>query len=268
MDSFHAIFLGIVQGITEFLPISSSAHLILTSKLLNWPDQGLAFDLAVHFGSLIAVIIYFRKQTMLMLKGKFDFITRKQTQEADLFKKIVVATIPVIFSGLLLKDLIENSFRDAMLIIGITSIFWGVLLYFADKMPAKIDKVKQIDYKTAFLMGLGQAFAVIPGTSRSGSTMTIARFLKFSRTSAAEFSMLMSIPVIILMVVYKTADIIINNQVLEVSISYLIIGTITSFIFALLSIHALMKFVNKVGFLPFVIYRVLLGCFIFYIVLL
>ena len=267
MDSFHAIFLGIVQGITEFLPISSSAHLILTSKLLNWPDQGLAFDLAVHFGSLIAVMIYFKKQTLQLTKGKFDFLRNKKTEEAELFKKIVIATIPVIISGLLLKDLIESSFRDAVIIIGITSIFWGILLYFADKMPEKIQKVKQIDYKTAFLMGLGQAFAVIPGTSRSGSTMTIARFLKFSRTSAAEFSMVMSIPVIILMVLYKTGEIIINNQVLEVSISYLIVGTITSFIFALLSIHALMKFVNKVGFLPFVIYRVLLGCLIFYTVL-
>lgn len=267
MDLIHAIFLGIVQGITEFLPISSSAHLILTSKLLNWPDQGLAFDLAVHFGSLIAVMIYFKEQLMLIVKGKFDFLKRKQTKESDLFKKIVIATIPVIISGLLLQDLIENSLRDAMFVIAITSIFWGILLYFADKAPSKINKIEQIDYKTAFLMGLGQAFAVIPGTSRSGSTMTIARFLKFSRTSAAEFSMLMSIPVIILMVIYKTLSIIINNQSLEVSYSYLIIGTITSFIFALLSIHALMKLVNKVSFLPFVIYRVLLGCLIFYIVL-
>ena len=266
MDSLQALILGIVQGITEFLPISSSAHLILGSKLLGLPDQGLNFDLAVHFGSLLAVIIYFKQQAYLMVKGKVDFIRRRNTKEAELFKKIFVSIIPILFFGLLMKELVETTFRDALWIIGTTSIVWGILLYFADKQPENIKSINSISYKAAFLMGIAQALAIIPGTSRSGSTMTVARFLKFSRTSAAEFSMLMSIPVIILMTIFNLYEIYINNTVNTISYQFLAIGTISSFIFAIISIHFLMKFVSKIGFIPFVVYRILLGCIIFMLI--
>jgi undecaprenyl-diphosphatase len=266
MDILHALILGIVQGITEFLPISSSAHLILTSKLLGWADQGINFDMAVHFGSLIAVIIYFRKQVFCIIQGNLDFITNKNTKNASLFKKIVIATIPILVLGFFLKDLVETTFRDNIAIIGVTSIFWGILLYFADKKEQTITSSDNITYKTAFFMGIAQAIAIIPGTSRSGSTITIARFLKFSRTVSAEFSMLMSIPVISLMMLLNIYEIYQKSEIASIDYQFLIVGTISSFIFAILTIHLLMKLVNKIGFLPFVIYRIILGIVIFYII--
>lgn len=266
MDYLHAIFLGIIQGITEFLPISSSAHLILTSKLLGWQDQGLNFDMAVHFGSLIAVIIYFRKQFFKIIKGKLDFIRNKKTQESELFQKLVVATLPILLLALLLKDYIETIFRDNLLIIATTSVIWGLLLYFADKQKEEITSDFKIDYKTAFLMGIAQALAIIPGTSRSGSTMTVARFLKFSRTTSAEFSMLMSIPVISIMMLVSSYDIYTQSSTISINYLFLFAGICSSCIFALLSIHFLMKLVNKIGFLPFVVYRLALGAIIFYFV--
>jgi len=267
MDSIQALVLGIVQGITEFLPISSSAHLILTSKLMNLQDQGINFDVAVHFGSLLAVIIYFYKDSIRLCKGQIDTIKGKKSYEASLFKKITVATLPVIFIGLLLKEYVETTFRDAIFIIGFTSIFWGILLYFADKKEETIKKMSEIDYKTAFLMGIAQALAIIPGTSRSGSTMTIARFLNFSRKSSAEFSMLMSIPVITLMMIVNIYDIIKQGESYLLDFKFLLIGISSSFVFALLSIHILLKLVTKIGFIPFVIYRIALGLLIFYIIL-
>lgn len=266
MDSIQALILGIVQGITEFLPISSSAHLILGTKLLGLPDQGLNFDLAVHFGSLLAVMIYFRQQVFVMLKGKFDFFTLKKSNEAELFKKIVIATIPILIFGLLMKSFVETTFRDALWIIGFTSIFWGLLLYFADKKEEKIDSIDKINYKTALYIGIAQALAIIPGTSRSGSTMTIARFLSFSRKASAEFSMLISIPIISLMTLVNIYEIYTEKTHLSIDLTPILIGTASSFVFAILCIHLLLKFVSKVGFLPFVIYRVLLGCIIFYLI--
>lgn len=267
MDNLQALYLGIVQGITEFLPISSSAHLILTSKIFNWNDQGVIFDLAVHVGSLIAVIIYFNKEVLKIMKGKLDLLKFKKTNEADLVKKLFVATIPVIIFGLLIKDLVENNFRENIAIIGIMSIFWGILLFFADKKEEKITSSNSISYKASILMGLAQAVAVIPGTSRSGSTMTIARFLNISRKISAEFSMLMSIPVIILMTIYKTIEIYYSNQAVNIDYMFLGTGIISSFIFAILSIHLLMKLITKVGFMPFVVYRILLGLAIFYVLI-
>lgn len=267
MDSLQALLLGIVQGITEFLPISSSAHLILASKVMNLQDQGLNFDIAVHFGSLLAVMLYFNKQTIQLIKGSADITTHKNTLEADLLKKIIVATLPILIIGLIFKQYVETTFRDAIAIIGITSIVWAILLYFADKKDESIHKISQINYKTAFFMGIAQALAIVPGTSRSGSTMTIARFLQFSRKSSAEFSMLMSIPVITIMMVGNTYEIIQNNSLLLIDWKSLLIGIASSFIFALLSIHWLLKIVSKVGFLPFVIYRVALGVVIFYTIL-
>jgi len=267
MDSIQALVLGIVQGITEFLPISSSAHLILTSKVMNLPDQGINFDVTVHFGSLLAVMIYFYKDTIRLCKGKIDILKRKNTSEADLSKKILVATLPILIFGFLLRNYVETTFRDAIFIIGFTSIFWGILLYFADKKEEKVQELSQISYKTAFLMGIAQALAVIPGTSRSGSTMTIARFLQFSRKSSAEFSMLMSIPVIALMMAVNIYDIFQQAESYTISLEHLLIGITSSFVFAILSIHALLKLVTKIGFLPFVIYRVALGFVIFYTIL-
>lgn len=267
MDLLNALLLGFVQGITEFLPISSSAHLILTSKLFGWADQGLNFDMAVHFGSLIAVVIYFKEQVKQVILGMLDFTCNKKTANADLFKKIVVATLPIVIFGFFMKEFVETTLRDCILIIAITSIVWGILLYFADKQPEDLKDDKKIGYKAALLMGVAQALAIIPGTSRSGSTMTVARFLKFSRIKSAEFSMLMSVPVISLMMVANIYDIYKQSENVVFNYQFLTVGTISSCVFALLGIHLLMKLVNKVGFLPFVIYRIALGVIILAVVI-
>jgi len=265
MTSFQAIILGIIQGITEFLPISSSAHLILTSKILNWPDQGAFFDISVHFGSLIAVIIYFRAYMKVFVKGFFDLLRKRKTTDSELVKKLILATIPVVVIGFMLRDFVENYTRETILIIGITSIFWSILLFFADKKESKITEVDKISYKAAFMIGLTQSLAIIPGTSRSGSTITIARFLKISRKISAEFSMLMSIPVIFIVGIVSLVEQ--KNIILQSELIPLFLGTLTSFVFALCAIHYLLKLLEKTSFLPFIIYRIILGVVIFYIIM-
>ncbi|MCP4355516.1 MAG: undecaprenyl-diphosphate phosphatase [Proteobacteria bacterium] len=267
MNEIQPLILGMVQGITEFLPISSSAHLILTSKLLSLPDQGMHFDIAVHFGSLLAVIIYFRSYIKDMTTGSLDILCRKQTPQADLSKKLIIATIPIIIVGLLAREFIESVTRDSILIIGITSILWSIILFFADKKEEVFSGVNKITYKSAVFIGIAQAIAIIPGTSRSGSTMAIARFLKISRKTSAEFSMLMSIPAILLITGYSTCKVFFAKKIINFDLFIIFIGTATAFIFALISIHLLLKLVEKVGFLPFVIYRIILGFVIFSLIM-
>lgn len=264
MDLIQSIILGITQGITEFLPISSSAHLILISKFSNFPDQGLLFDVAVHFGSILAVIIYFYQDFLKMLKGFKDLINKKKSQEYELFLKLTISTIPILILGLLLKNYAETIFRENIMIIAITSIVWGILLFLADKRKTIIENNNKITYKKAFLIGVAQAFAIIPGTSRSGATITMARFLNISRKVSTEFSMLMSIPIILLITITNFYEIFTSTNFVSFNLEYLFVGIATSFIFALLSIHFLIKFISKSKFLPFAVYRIILGIIILY----
>ncbi|MEH0741949.1 undecaprenyl-diphosphate phosphatase [Vibrio cholerae] len=261
MSYFEAFILALIQGLTEFLPISSSAHLILPSAILGWDDQGLAFDVAVHVGTLAAVIIYFRQEVVTLLSSFFASIFRaERSKEAKLAWMILLATIPACIFGLLMKDIIEIYLRSAW-VIATTTIVFGLLLWWVDKTATLADDEYQAGWKKALFIGLAQAMAMIPGTSRSGATMTAALYLGFTREAAARFSFLMSIPIILLAGGYLGLKLVISGE--PIHTGFLLTGIVTSFVSAYLCIHFFLKLISKMGMTPFVIYRLLLGVGLF-----
>lgn len=265
METIQIIILGIVQGITEFLPISSSAHLVLVPYFTGWADQGLAFDISVHVGTLAAVMIYFRKETYRLLKGMLDATMRKGTEDAWLFWMIVFATLPLIAVAPFIKPFIETIARNIH-VIGVTSIGFGVLLWFADKRPhpPHTEIQEKMNYKKAFIIGVFQVLALIPGTSRSGITMTASRFLGFNRIESSKFSMLMAMPVIAMAGIFTLISDF-DGINWSANPQELLGGIACSFIAAIIAIHGLMKLIEKMSFTPFVIYRVGLGIFLLWI---
>ncbi|MFC1502746.1 undecaprenyl-diphosphate phosphatase [Pseudomonadota bacterium] len=257
MSHFEAFMLALIQGLTEFLPISSSAHLILPSEVLGWSDQGLAFDVAVHVGTLAAVILYFRKEVVTLLSAWVGSIFKgHRSAEAKLAWMIVLATIPACIFGLFMKDIIELYLRSAW-VIACTTIAFGLLLWWADKRATQQDDEYQADWKRSLFIGFSQAAAMIPGTSRSGATMTAALHLGFTREAAARFSFLMSIPIILLAGGYLGMKLVTSGE--AVDLGALNIGIAVSFISAYACIHVFLKLVTRLGMMPFVIYRLLLG---------
>ena len=258
MSYFEAIILAIVQGITEFLPISSSAHLILVPELLGWADQGLAFDVAVHVGTLIAVMAFLRKELQAIIPAwilgwrGFDWDT-----SGKIGWLVVFATIPVGLVGLFAKDLIELYLRSAWVIAATTFIF-GLLLWWADRAADKnVVPMEELTWKQTLMIGVAQAFALIPGTSRSGVTMTAMIALGFSRVASARFSFLMAVPAIALPGLLKGGELASSGQ--AVAWDVLLIGVAVSAITAFICMHWFMRFIEKVGMTPFVIYRILLA---------
>jgi len=245
--------LSIVQGITEFLPISSSAHLILLPHLVGVPDQGIAVDMAAHLGSLIAVVLYFKKDTKMLCKGVYDFILSRHTDDRALFANIAIATIPVVIVGFFFADAIASTLRDPR-IIAVTSIVFGIALYIADKTS---NKLEAMSLRKAWWIGIAQLLALIPGVSRSGITMTAGRVFGFSRVHVARFSLLLSIPTTLAAIILISNDVIINGS--SVSIATLLYVTILTSIVAYLSIASLLEIISRFSFTPFVIYRVFLG---------
>lgn len=261
MSYFEAFILALIQGFTEFLPISSSAHLILPSAILGWEDQGLAFDVAVHVGTLAAVIIYFRNEVVTLLSAFLASIFKgERSKEAKLAWMIVIATIPACFFGLLMKDVIELYLRSAW-VIASTTIIFGLLLWYVDKHSSHAKDEYQVDRKKAVFIGIAQAIAMIPGASRSGITITAALYLGFTREAAARFSFLMSIPIILLAGGYLGLKLVSSEA--AVDLSMLLTGIITSFISAYLCIHIFLKLISRMGMTPFVIYRLILGLGLF-----
>ncbi|MGF1686337.1 undecaprenyl-diphosphate phosphatase [Photobacterium japonica] len=257
MSHFEAFILALIQGLTEFLPISSSAHLILPSAIFGWADQGLVFDVAVHVGTLLAVIGYFRKEVVSLLSAWIGSIFKKQhNAESKLAWMIVIATIPACIFGLFMKDIIELYLRSAW-VIAITTIVFGLLLWWVDARATQKDDEYQADWKRAVFIGLSQAAAMIPGTSRSGATMTAALYLGFTREAAARFSFLMSIPIILLAGSYLSLGLVSSDTPIQLNV--LAIGISVSFVSAYACIHVFLKLVTRLGMLPFVIYRLLLG---------
>ncbi|WP_317929350.1 undecaprenyl-diphosphate phosphatase [Halioxenophilus sp. WMMB6] len=256
MDLFQIVFLALIQGLTEFLPISSSAHLILPKEILLWPDQGLAFDVAVHFGSLIAVLAYFRKDVSRLIIAFFQqFGSRGQTPDSRLAWMVVIATIPAGIAGLLFNDYIETNFRTS-LVIAITTILFGLVLWAADRRSNLSKGVYQIGVATALIIGVAQALALIPGTSRSGITITAALFLGFTRSDSARFSFLMAIPIIVLGAAFETLELFKEHTI---AWSDIFLGAALSAVSAYLCIHYFLTFIERLGMLPFVVYRLLLG---------
>ena len=257
METFQVILLALIQGLTEFLPISSSAHLILPSQILGWADQGLSFDVAVNTGSLFAVVIYFRHEIVVLAKAWFTSLASKQqTQESKLAWWIILATIPAVIVGFTAKDFIETHFRNT-LVIAITTIVFGLLLWAADRMSKAQLTEFQMGWKKALLIGLAQAMALIPGTSRSGATMTAALMLGLTREAAARFSFLMSVPVSFGAALLVTKDLV--SSPAPIDYQALGLGIVVSFVAAYLCIHFFLKFISKIGMTPFVLYRLALG---------
>ncbi|EIW87550.1 UDP pyrophosphate phosphatase [Alishewanella agri BL06] len=256
MSTLEVIILSIIQGITEFLPISSSAHLILPSAIFGWEDQGIAFDVAVHVGTLLAVMLYFRQDIANLTVGWIKSLGGQHSTDSKLAWWVILATIPAGFAGLLAADLIETFLRSPW-VLAITTIVFGLLLWLADATAKQQVSMEQMNWRQALIIGLAQAVALIPGTSRSGITMTAAMLLGLDKVSAARFSFLLSIPIIVLSGGYQASKLL--SEPTQYDISGILLGMLLSFISALICIHFFLKIISRMGMLPFVIYRLLLG---------
>jgi undecaprenyl-diphosphatase len=259
MDIWHIIVLAVIQGLTEFLPISSSAHLILLPHLTGWEDQGVAFDVAVHVGSLFAVLMYFRKDLRPLLESWLKSMkTRKLTPESRLVWGVGIATIPAGLAGLAISGGgLENYLRSPLIIASATIVF-GLLLWWADVIGKRERDEYRLTWKDILLIGVAQALALIPGTSRSGVTMTAALLLGINRKAAARFSFLLAIPIIILAGAVKTLSLV-NQEDIPVDWYALLLAVVFSALSAYLCIRVFISLLDRIGMLPFVVYRVGLG---------
>ena len=260
MDFIQIIALGIVQGLTEFLPVSSSAHLVLASIVMGWKDQGLLMDVAAHAGSLLAVLVYFRKELLDMQNAVFNSEAENRQQTLRLMSYIVVATLPIILSGLIFADQIEQYMRSGQ-VIAFTTILFALFLAYADRTAKELHDEYALCWKGVIFIGCAQAFALIPGTSRSGVTMTAGLMMGLSKVAAARFSFLLSIPTILAAISYKSIKILsapVSVDMVAMTIIFILSGVV-----AYLCIGAFIRFVNIVGMMPFVIYRIILGLLLF-----
>lgn len=259
MSALQAVILGFVQGLGEFLPISSSAHLVLIPWLFKWNDPGLTFDIALHIGTLIAVAIYFWKDWMrLITRG----LTDVHSMEGRLFWYLVAASIPGALVGFLLEKKAETIFREPVLIATML-ILLGVLLYWADRKSIKDIEMNRITFRTSLFIGLSQALAIIPGVSRSGITMTTGLLMGLTREGAARFSFFLSAPIIFGAAIVKLPFLISNPSVITLNF---IIGILVSFVTGILSIGFLLRYIQTRNFLPFAWYRFILGSLVIVIV--
>lgn len=259
MNPLHAAVLGTVQGLTEVLPISSSAHLILIPRFLKWPESGLTFDVALHVGTFLALILYFWRD-VLELVGNFVSGCHGgvNTQAKRLPFYIIAATIPAALVGKTLEAPIEEIFRKSPAIIAALLILFGLLLAFADSAGVKRWRIDRINLKVALLIGLAQCLALLPGVSRSGITITAALLLGFQRESAARFSFLISLPIVAGAAVLKMGHLL-KTGIPADEVVPLLIGISTSAVFGFLSVAFLLKLVQRDSLYPFVWYRLLVG---------
>ena len=263
MTWLQIIVLAVVQGLTEFLPISSSGHLILVPAFFNWSDQGMSFDVAVHFGSLAAVLVFFRNDIAGLLRGAGDVLTgRSDTLQARMAWCIGIGTIPAAVAGLLFAGWIAANLRSPLIVVA-TLASYGVLMALADRFAPRERNFSQIGTKDAIFIGMAQALALVPGTSRSGITITAARLLGIRRQDAARFSFLLSAPVILIATIYEVVMLVTGD--LPIAWENLAVAALISSIVAYLSIDFFMRFVSTLGLLPFAIYRLLLAGVILYV---
>ena len=251
------MILALVQGITEFLPISSSAHLILPATVLGWPDQGLAFDTAVHLGSLIAVVWFFRADIVQLTSAVLRHLFQQTPSEDSRFAfNLLLASLPIIPVGFFGRFFVEANLRSVHVIIATTIVF-GIALLVADLVAKKQRDARDLGWQQALLIGFAQCLALVPGTSRSGITMTCALLGGFTRESAARISFLISIPTIAGAAFIKLMDL--TGAAAPVDWNSLILGGALAATSAYLCIWLFLDVINRIGFLPFVIYRLLLG---------
>ena len=263
MALFQSVILGIVQGIGEFLPISSSAHLILVPYLLGWNESSMAFDIALHFGTLMAVlVIYFTEWWILFISAIKGLTSKKKKvkKQGRMFWYLVIATIPAALVGFVLDDLIEGFFRGQIWLIALFLAIMGVLIYVGDRWAVKHYKDNEVDFedislKQAFLIGCSQAFAVFPGFSRSGTTILAGRLMGLSREAITKFTFLLSVPIIAGATILKVKDLEFTMEV--------IIGVVTSFIVGVVCIKFLLKYIKKHDFSIFAFYRVIIAIIVY-----
>ncbi|MBY5993704.1 undecaprenyl-diphosphate phosphatase [Ferrimonas balearica] len=260
MDPIQAIVLAIIQGLTEFLPISSSAHLILPAQMFGWEDQGLAFDVVTHAGTLAAVILYFRKDIANLLSHWLVSFTGEHSEYSRQAWLIILATIPAGLAGLMFNDVISTSLRSTT-VIATTTLVFGLLMWYADANPSQQKELKDITWQLALLIGLAQALALIPGTSRSGATITAALLLGLTRLSAARFSFLLSIPITLAASGYESLGLLKNPE--PVDWLPLTLGAVVAFFSAYACIHLFLKAIGRMGLMPFVVYRLALAGILF-----
>lgn len=256
VDCLQAYLLALVQGLTEFLPISSSAHLILLPRLLHLPDQGLAFDVSVHVGTLLAVVLHFRKELLEILSG---FL---RGDERRLGLAIFVGTVPVGLFGFLGHDLVETALRSPR-VIATTTLLFGLLLGLADWQGRGTRSLERLTLRDALLIGFAQALALIPGTSRSGITMTAGLLLGLSREASARFSFLLSIPVILLAGGYESKELLFSQESFQAGL--LLQATLVAGLSAYGCIALFLQLIERLGFWPFVLYRLLLAALLFWL---
>lgn len=260
MTVLQALVLGLLQGLTELLPISSSAHLMLVPWLLGWPDHGLAFDVALHFGTLLAIVWYFRREWAALIAAAWQIVVRQkvETEEERRVIYLIIATIPAVIAGLLLDEYVSTVLRDPR-ITAVTLIVMGVLLWLIDRVQPNDRALGSMRAPEALLVGLAQALALIPGVSRSGATITMGRALRLDRRSAAVFSFLMSMPVIAGAAILKLPE-----AIGESGISApLVVGVTAAAISSWLAISILLRYVTRYSYGIFAGYRVLLGIGVF-----
>lgn len=272
MPITHIVVLALIQGITEFLPVSSSAHLIFPSQLLGWDDQGIAFDVAVHLGTLLAVVIYYISDLYeITIHTIKSMITRKQTPQSRIGWFIVIGTMPAAVAGLLLEEFVSTAGRSIH-IIAYTTIGFGLLLGLASYVNRKMnwhtkanlhnnrpDSLRKLNLAQTLVIGFSQALALIPGTSRSGITMTAGLFLGMRPEAAARFSFLLSIPIILASALLEGIKLVTSDVPGVANPVEMLVGGIIAFITALIVIALFMRFISKSGMAVFVIYRILLG---------
>lgn len=251
------LVLALIQGLTEYLPISSSAHLILVSKIMGWKDQGLIMDVAAHGGSLIAVMWYFKAELKKLFQGK----NRK------LFNQLALASVPLAIFGFVFKDTIENNLRSSTIVFAVSSTVFGIILYLTDLIQKKKTtetKPKTISIKQAFFIGLAQVCALIPGASRSGVTMSAAMAMGFNRTKAANFSFLMAIPALLMTTSYGFLKLI--KEPNEYNATGAAVVFTVSFMASLLSIKLFLKLIEQIPISVFLWYRMALAVLILWLI--
>ncbi len=261
-DSVQALFLGILQGITEFLPISSSAHLILFPWFLGWEPMGLIFDVVLHGGTTLAMLIYFRKEWKELSQQFIKYFTKASRGEATLLGALILGTIPAGTVGRLALEFIESSLRGP-LVIGMTLCAFGLLLGWSDRTARQTRSLSSITMTEGLLIGLAQAVALVPGVSRAGVTISVALILGFSRTDSARFSFLLGTP-LLMGATFHSLFMLWQSQINGLStVLPLLFGVIFSFVSAFLCIRYLLQFLQTHTYRPFVIYRLLLAAFVF-----
>ncbi|MFA6037783.1 MAG: undecaprenyl-diphosphate phosphatase [Legionellales bacterium] len=264
MDLLQVILLAVIQGLTEFLPVSSSAHLILLSTFMHYKDQGLVFDVALHMGTLIAVLFYFRRELRIMIRDwVLSCMGRGQTAQSRLMWALGFTTIPVGLAGLLFSQYISTYLRDPV-IIAFGMIVFGIFLGFADKYAKQTRTEYQLNWKDILVIGIAQALALIPGASRSGTTMTAGLIMGLSKEASSRFSFLLSIPVIVLAGGHEASQMT-QADWANTQMGLLLLAVALSAVTAFAVIYIFLKLIERMGMMPFVIYRLLLGALLLFL---